>query len=405
MSKIAVVGGGPAGMMAAGRAAQCGHQVHLYEKNNVLGKKLSITGKGRCNITNDCTPEEFLEHIPSNPNFLYSAAYQFDCRGTQEFFSKEGLPLKVERGNRVFPCSDKAKDVVQVLERYLRKNGVTVHFRCSVHKIVLQEGKLCGIQTSGGFVPYDGVILATGGKSYPGTGSTGDGYPIAESIGHTILPLAPSLVPLKTVETWPAQLMGLSLKNIEIKLYEGTRECYSDFGELLFTHFGVSGPVILSASSHLPAKKKCVLTIDLKPALSHEILDKRVVRDFGKYCNRTLKHALDELLPKKIIPVIISLSGIDPEKKVNSITKEERNKIVSCCKCLTLTIQGPSGFDEAVVTRGGVCVKEVNPSTMESKQVKNVFFAGELLDVDGYTGGFNLQIAFSTGYLAGSSIS
>lgn len=406
--KIIVVGAGAAGLMAAGRAAEKGHEVHLYEKNNRIGKKILITGKGRCNVTNDSDVEGLLENIPGNPYFLYSAFYQLDSFQLQEFFRNLGLELKVERGKRVFPVSDRSLDVVLALEKYLKKNKVKLHLESPVDSILIEEGKAVGIRLKNGKEEKaDGVIVCTGGLSYPGTGSTGDGYRFAKAAGHHVTKLYPSLVPLKTAEDWCHALMGLSLKNIEITIKNNKgKKIYSDFGEMLFTHFGVSGPVILSASRHiiLTIEEGYKLFIDLKPAMDEKKLDLRLLRDFEKYANKDFANALDDLLPQKLIPVIIQLVEIDPRKKVNSITKEERKRLCTLLKALPLTITGTTGYNEAVVTCGGIHVDEIDPSTMESKFVKNLHFAGEVLDVDAYTGGFNLQIAFSTGYVAGESI-
>lgn len=406
--KIIVVGAGAAGLMAAGRAAEKGHEVHLYEKNNRIGKKILITGKGRCNVTNDSDVEGLLENIPGNPYFLYSAFYQLDSFQLQEFFRNLGLELKVERGKRVFPVSDRSLDVVLALEKYLKKNKVKLHMESPVDSILIEEGKAVGIRLKNGKEEKaDGVIVCTGGLSYPGTGSTGDGYRFAKAAGHHVTKLYPSLVPLKTAEDWCHALMGLSLKNIEITIKNNKgKKIYSDFGEMLFTHFGVSGPVILSASRHiiLTIEEGYKLFIDLKPAMDEKKLDLRLLRDFEKYANKDFANALDDLLPQKLIPVIIQLVEIDPRKKVNSITKEERKRLCTLLKALPLTITGTTGYNEAVVTCGGIHVDEIDPSTMESKFVKNLHFAGEVLDVDAYTGGFNLQIAFSTGYVAGESI-
>lgn len=406
--KIIVVGAGAAGLMAAGRAAEKGHEVHLYEKNNRIGKKILITGKGRCNVTNDSDVEGLLENIPGNPYFLYSAFYQLDSFQLQEFFRNLGLELKVERGKRVFPVSDRSLDVVLALEKYLKKNKVKLHLESPVDSILIEEGKAVGIRLKNGKEEKaDGVIVCTGGLSYPGTGSTGDGYRFAKAAGHHVTKLYPSLVPLKTAEDWCHALMGLSLKNIEITIKNNKgKKIYNDFGEMLFTHFGVSGPVILSASRHiiLTIEEGYKLFIDLKPAMDEKKLDLRLLRDFEKYANKDFANALDDLLPQKLIPVIIQLVEIDPRKKVNSITKEERKRLCTLLKALPLTITGTTGYNEAVVTCGGIHVDEIDPSTMESKFVKNLHFAGEVLDVDAYTGGFNLQIAFSTGYVAGESI-
>ena len=406
--KVIVVGAGAAGLMAAGRAAEKGHEVHLYEKNNRIGKKILITGKGRCNVTNDSDVQGLLDNIPGNPYFMYSAFYQLDSFGTQEFFRNLGLELKVERGKRVFPVSDRSLDVVLALEKYIKQNKVKLHLESPVESILMEEGKAAGIRLKNGKEEKaDGVIVCTGGLSYPGTGSTGDGYRFAKAAGHHVTKLYPSLVPLKTAEDWCHELMGLSLKNIEITIKNKKgKKVYTDFGEMLFTHFGVSGPVILSASRHiiLTIDEGYKLYIDLKPAIDEKKLDARLLRDFEKFANKDFVNALDELLPQKLIPVIIKLAEIDPRKKVNSITKEERKRLVSLLKALPLTITGVTGYNEAVVTCGGIETDEIDPSTMESKLVKNLHFAGEVLDVDAYTGGFNLQIAFSTGYTAGEFV-
>ena len=406
--KVIVVGAGAAGLMAAGRAAEKGHEVHLYEKNNRIGKKILITGKGRCNVTNDSDVEGLLDNIPGNPYFMYSAFYQLDSFGTQEFFKNLGLELKVERGKRVFPVSDRSLDVVLALEKYIKQNKVKLHLESPVDSILVEDGQAAGIRLKNGKEEKaDGVIVCTGGLSYPGTGSTGDGYRFAKAAGHHVTKLYPSLVPLKTAENWCHELMGLSLKNIEITVKNNKgKKVYTDFGEMLFTHFGVSGPVILSASRHiiLTIEEGYKLYIDLKPAMDEKKLDARLLRDFEKFANKDFINALDELLPQKLIPVIIELAEIDPRKKVNSITKEERKRLLNLIKALPLTITGVTGYNEAVVTCGGIETDEIDPSTMESKLVKNLHFAGEVLDVDAYTGGFNLQIAFSTGYTAGEFI-
>ena len=406
--KVIVVGAGAAGLMAAGRAAEKGHEVHLYEKNNRIGKKILITGKGRCNVTNDSDVQGLLDNIPGNPYFMYSAFYQLDSFALQEFFRGLGLELKVERGRRVFPVSDRSLDVVLALEKYIRQNGVRLHLESPVDSILMEDGKAVGIRLKNGKEEKaDGVIVCTGGLSYPGTGSTGDGYRFAKAAGHHVTKLYPSLVPLKTAEEWCHTLMGLSLKNIEITIKnQKGKKIYTDFGEMLFTHFGVSGPVILSASRHiiLTIEEGYKLYVDLKPAMDEKKLDARLLRDFEKYANKDFVNALDELLPQKLIPVMIDLAEIDPRKKVNSITKEERKRLIGLLKALPLTITGVTGYNEAVVTCGGIETDEIDPSTMESKLIKNLHFAGEVLDVDAYTGGFNLQIAFSTGYTAGEAV-
>ncbi len=409
MANVFVIGGGAAGMMAAGRAAERGHTVHLYEKNDRLGKKLYITGKGRCNITNDSDIDTHLENIPGNPYFMYSAFYTLDSEATKAFFHKLGLETKTERGNRVFPVSEKAGDVVRALEKYLKKNGVVIHTNSTVKHILTQGQSVTGIcLEKGKQIKADCVIVCTGGLSYAGTGSTGDGYKMARELGHTVTKLYPSLVALKTKESWCHQLMGLSLKNCAIAVKnEKGKAIYKDFGEMLFTHFGVSGPMILSASRHIVKqleKESYTIEIDLKPALEEKVLDGRILRDFQKYANKDFRNALDELLPQRLIPVMIDLAGISPTKKVHDITKQERKRLIEQIKHLTLTVCGTAGFQEAVVTCGGVCVDEIDPSSMASKKIKGLYFAGEVLDVDAYTGGFNLQIAFSTGYTAAENI-
>lgn len=403
--KIVVIGAGPAGIMAAGKAAENGNQVILVEKNNRIGRKILISGKGRCNITNNTDIEGLIENTPGNGCFLYSAFYTFSNTDLIDFFNKYGLKTKVERGGRVFPVSDNAKDVVDTLNAFLKKKRVDLWLNSPVEKILTEDKKVTGIMLkSGKIISCDMVVLATGGASYPGTGSTGDGYKMAKELGHTIVPLKPSLVPLITKEEWVKDLQGLSLKNVSITLVDNKgKKIYSDFGEMLFTHFGVSGPIILSASRHILYYdyKGVKLIIDLKPALAEEKLDERIQRDFLKFSRKQFKNSLDELLPQKLIPVIVRLSKIDSAKTVNQITKEERRFLVKLLKNLTLTINGARPIEEAIVTSGGVSVDEINPSTMESKLIKGLFFAGEVIDLDAYTGGFNLTIAFSTGYLAG----
>lgn len=410
MSKIYVVGGGAAGMLAAIFAARNGHKVVLLEKNEKLGKKLFITGKGRCNITNACDRDEFFEQVVSNPKFFFRAFHAFNNYETMHFFEQIGLPLKTERGNRVFPESDKSSDVIAVLKRELERQSVEIRYKSDVKEIVVKDGSFYGLHLKDVKEELigDAVIIATGGLSYQLTGSTGDGFKFARTMGHTTTQMYPSLVPIHTKETFVKELMGLSLKNIEVVITSGQKTVYRDFGELLFTHFGVSGPVILSASSHivpyLNKQEPLMISIDLKPALSVEQLDARILRDFEEFKNKQFKNSLDQLLPNKLIDVIIRLSCIDSEKKVNSITKEERLRLVSLLKHLTLQITKLSDYDQAVVTKGGINIKEINPSTMESKLVKHVYFAGEILDLDALTGGFNLQIAWSTAYLAGTSV-
>ncbi len=403
--KVVVIGAGPGGIMAAGKASSRGRDVILFEKNDRIGKKILISGKGRCNITNDTDIEGLIENTPGNGNFLYSAFYTFSNRDLIEFFEKLGLKTKVERGGRVFPVSDSAKDVNNVLLKYLKMNNVDLKLNSAVKEIKTKDNAVEAVVLRDGATVYcDSVVLATGGASYPGTGSTGDGYSMAKALGHTIVDLRPSLVPLITEEPWVKDLQGLTLKNVSIQIINNKgKKIYSDFGEMLFTHFGVSGPVILSASRHILNYnyKDVKLVIDLKPALSEEKLDERIIRDFEKYSRKQFKNSLDDLLPKKMIPVIVSLSGIEPDKFVNQIKKEERRNLVKLLKNLTVNIIGSRPIQEAIVTAGGVSTDEINPSTMESKIVKGLFFAGEVIDVDAYTGGFNLTIAFSTGYLAG----
>jgi predicted Rossmann fold flavoprotein len=410
MGKVFVVGGGASGMLAAITAASHGAQVELFEKNEKLGKKLFITGKGRCNLTNACDKDTFFEQVVSNPKFFYGAYHKFNNFDTMHFFEKLGLPLKTERGNRVFPESDKSSDVIKVLRNELERRSVAVHYHSEVTGILTRENRFRGLRVKNhpGELAGDALVIATGGLSYPVTGSTGDGYAFAKTMGHSVTSLSPSLVPLHVKEDYVKDLMGLSLKNIEIIVTLGEKRIYRDFGELLFTHFGVSGPVILSGSSYINPymnqKEPVVLSIDLKPALTHEQLDSRILRDFEEFKNKQFKNSLGHLLPNKLIDVIIRLCLIDPEKKVNSVTKEERLRLVELLKHMIFHITGLGDYDQAVITRGGVNVKEVNPSTMESKLVKNVYFAGEVLDLDALTGGFNLQIAWSTAYLAGNNV-
>ncbi|GFO86732.1 MULTISPECIES: NAD(P)/FAD-dependent oxidoreductase [Anaerostipes] len=404
--KVIVVGGGAAGMMAAFWAAKEGDDVILLEQNEKLGKKLFITGKGRCNVTNACGIEELLDHVVTNKEFLYSGFYSFSNEMVIELLEKLGCPMKIERGNRVFPLSDRSSDVIRALEQGLRQNGVEIRLNTKVKNILKDNGCAAGVRLAGGdTVKADKVIVATGGMSYPSTGSTGDGYRFARENGHHITELVPALVPLQTAGDICSRLQGLSLRNIKAVLTADGKKVYDEFGEMLFTHFGVSGPVILSASSHLKQYrgKKLELHIDWKPALSDEQLDHRILRDFQKVMNKEFKNSLDHLLPKKAIPVMIELSGIPGHKKVNEITKEERRRLLSLMKDFTLTVTGARGFKEAIITQGGIDVKEIDPGTMESKKIKGLYFAGEVLDLDAVTGGFNLQIAWSTGYLAGSN--
>jgi len=405
---VIVVGGGPAGLMAAGTAAGQGKKVLLLEKNNSLGRKLLITGKGRCNLTNNTDQEGLLANIPGNPSFLYSAFYTFGSQELISFYEGLGVNLKTERGNRVFPASDKALDIVQALVRYVKKQKADIRLNEPVSEIkLLPEDIKEVVASSGRSYKCRKLILATGGLSYPGTGSTGDGYKFARNMGHKVTKLSPSLVPLKTQESWVHELQGLGLKNVGVKVSLGGKLLYQDFGEVMFTHYGISGPVTLSASRYLTdcfnksEAEPAIFSIDLKPALDHSALDKRLIRDLEKYKNKDFQNSLNDLLPQKMIPVIVELSGIPAGKKSNSVTKEERRNLGMILKELKFHITGPVGFNEAVITVGGVSVDEIKPGSMESKLVPGLYLAGELLDVDGYTGGFNLQIAFSTGYLAG----
>lgn len=412
MSKVIVVGGGAAGMMAAVTAAQNGHQVTLLERNEKLGKKVFITGKGRCNLTNASDIEEIFEHIVTNRKFLYSALYGFDNRACMDFFEENGLRLKVERGNRVFPVSDHSSDVIKTLEKKLKTLSVEIRLHTRVENLLTEsfqdKKRIAGVtDEKGKSYEADAVILATGGISYPSTGSTGDGHKMAEETGHKVTDLYPALVPLKAKEGFCRELMGLSLKNVTATFKEGKKVLYSEFGEMLFTHFGVSGPIILSGASVINqrlAKNEIQFFIDLKPALTEEQLQKRLTREFEENRQKQFKNACSGLFPARLIPVMIALSGIDPEKKACEISKEEKRGFARCIKALPLTVTGTGGYEEAIVTKGGVSVKDINPSTMESKQVCGLYFAGELIDVDAFTGGFNLQIAWSTGRLAGESV-
>lgn len=411
MNRVIVVGGGAAGAMAAIAAARSGSRTTLFEKNEKTGKKLFITGKGRCNVTNACETEELFGNVVSNGKFLYSAFYSFDNNSTMDFFEQAGCMLKTERGDRVFPKSDHSSDVIAALNRELSESGVEVFLHTPVKEILLEEtpdGKrVRGVRLADGREePADSVVVATGGISYESTGSTGDGYRFAERAGHKLAEAKPALVPFHIQEPFCRDMMGLSLKNVSVSLSCDGKELYQGFGEMLFTHFGVSGPLILTASSYYAKRaygKRAVLRLDLKPALTEEQLDRRILRDFEENRNRLFKNALGGLFPAKMIPVMVALSGIDPEKKVNEVTREERKGLVSLIKGLPMTVTGSRNFSEAIITQGGVSVKEINPSTMESKIVKGLYFAGEVLDLDALTGGFNLQIAWSTGHLAGCS--
>lgn len=394
MSRVAVVGGGAAGMFASVFAAENGNEVHVFEKNEKLGKKLFITGKGRCNVTNAADIETLLASVRANPKFLYSAFYGCSNDMVMDFFEKEGCPLKTERGERVFPVSDRSSDIISALERAMKKAGVKIHLRHEIRS--LEELKT-----------FDSIIVATGGMSYPSTGSTGDGYRFAKELDLKVTDLMPGLVPMNIEGEIPKMLQGLSLKNVTAAIYDGKKELYKEFGEMLFTHFGVSGPLILTGSSYISRQIKkgpLRLVIDLKPALSKEQLDARILREFEEGKNKQFKNVLGGLFPSKLIPVMIDLSGIEPEKKVNEISKAERERFVGLIKGFELTITSLRGWNEAIITRGGVSVKEINPSTMECKTHPGIYFVGEVLDLDAKTGGFNLQIAWSTAYLAGISV-
>ena len=400
-NSIFVVGGGAAGMMAAITAAENGAQVTLLERNDRLGKKLYITGKGRCNVTNDCAPEDFFQNVPRNPRFLYSAVYAFPPREVMAWFEARGCALKTERGNRVFPQSDKSASVIDALRAELRRLGVRVLQERALD-IVTQDGAVCGIETDGGFHKTERVILATGGCSYPQTGSTGDGYRMLEKLGHTIVPPVGSLVPLVEKGYDCKQMQGLALKNVALRLVnQKGKTVFEEFGELLFTHFGLSGPVVLSASAHMNEKDAYTVLLDLKPALDERKLDLRLLRDFEKFQNRDFENALVELLPRSMIPVIVRRSGIPAEEKVHSITREQRRALLELMKRFPVEIACKAPVEEAIVTSGGVKVSEIEPGTMQSKRVHGLYAAGELLDVDAYTGGFNLQIAWATGRAAG----
>ncbi|MDR3288357.1 MAG: NAD(P)/FAD-dependent oxidoreductase [Peptococcaceae bacterium] len=402
---VVVVGGGAAGMMAAGQAAMAGAAVRLLEKKERLGSKVLISGKGRCNLTHDARAEELIEAYPGNGRFLQGILHEFDSGRLREFFAEYGLETKTERGGRVFPVSEAAKDVVQALSQYLQAGGVAVECRQTVKEIQLKDGRVSGVRTAAGVIPGKAVIICTGGASYPGTGSTGDGYRIAQALGHTVVTPRPSLVPLRTREDWVQEVQGLSLRNVEVSLWVRGKKKAAKFGEMLFTHFGLSGPVILTLSREadeaLRAGEEVRLQIDLKPALTQEQLDLRLQRDFQRFSNKQCKQALDDLLPKSLIPVVIRLSGIDPERVVHQMTREERQRLGKLLKALTLTLTGALPLAAAIVTAGGVDVKEIDPKTLASRKVQGLYWAGEVVDVDGVTGGYNLQAAFAMGYRAG----
>lgn len=418
MSKVIIIGGGAAGMMAALFAARNGHEVHLYEKNEKLGKKLFITGKGRCNVTNAGDMDTLFHSVISNPKFLYSAFYGFTNEQVMELFEELGVPLKVERGSRVFPVSDHSSDVISALSRELKKLGVEVNLHSEVKEVLIQEidsksedifqREVSGvILQNGKQVMGDSCIVATGGISYASTGSTGDGYRFAKESGHHITELLPSLVPMEVKEWYAKELQGLSLRNVNVTIFDGKKKIYEEFGEMLFTHYGVSGPIIISASSKIGKRlqeRELKLNIDLKPALTAEQLDQRILRDFEENRNKRFKNSVDKLFPAKLKPIMIELSGISPEKKVNEISKEERQRFGALIKNFDMTLTGLRSFKEAIITKGGVSVKDIDPGTMESKKVKGMYFIGEVLDLDALTGGFNLQIAWSTAAAAGNSI-
>ena len=416
MANVIVIGGGPAGMMAAITAAEYGNNVTIIEKNSDFGKKLLITGKGRCNITSSLYMSEFIKNTPGNGQFLYSAFQNYTNTDIIDFLKNQGLEVKEERGNRIFPVTDKSIDVLNCFKSKINELKIKKLFNTRVQKILVQNGEVLGVRTEKEIIQTDKIILATGGKSYPLTGSTGDGYLIAKNIGHKVTEIRPSLVPLVIYEKNECkEMQGLSLRNVGIKIIDESKNklIYEDFGEMVFTHFGISGPTILSGSAHLVRYKeidnlmkeqKIKLQIDLKPALTEEQLDERILRDFKEFKNKQFKHALDKLLPQKMIPIVIKKTKINEEKRVNEITKEERRNLVKVLKKFELTIKDFRPVEEAIITSGGINIKEINPKTMESKLVKGLYFAGEIIDVDSYTGGFNLQIAYSTGYTAGMHV-
>ena len=409
MSKVAIIGGGAAGMLCGVYAARRGHQVHILEKNEKLGKKLFITGKGRCNVTNDSDTEELFPAVMSNRKFLYSAFYTYGSRDVMEFFEEAGVPLKTERGNRVFPVSDHSSDIIRALERELKKAGAQIHLHTEVKEVCTQDEKVTGVLLSDGtFFEADTVVVATGGLSYPSTGSTGDGYRFAAETGHTVTECMPSLVPLTTKEAYIPLMKGLSLRNIELTVKRGKKTVYQDFGEMMFTHFGITGPLVLSASAKigkfLQKGEELNAYLDLKPALSHEQLDDRILREFSSAQNKQFKNVIGVLFPSSLTPVIIGLGPIPEDKVIHDISREDRLAFGSLIKSFPFTITGLGGFSEAVITRGGVSVREIQPGTMESKKIKNLYFIGEVLDLDAVTGGYNLQIAWSTAYLAATDV-
>lgn len=398
---VIIVGGGAAGSLAGAYCGEWGKKTIIFEPNGRIGKKLAITGKGRCNVTNNCTNDQLMKNIPINSKFLYSAFSQYSAQDVMSFFEAAGVPLKTERGNRVFPQSDKAADIVSALEKKLKQFGVKI-IKERVSKLLVENGICIGVEAGGKKYTASSVLIATGGKSYPATGSTGDGYTLAKQAGHTVTKLAPSLVPILCNEKYCADMMGLSLRNVMLSLYDNDKKIYSELGEMLFTHFGVSGPLVLSASSHIRSieKDRYKMLIDLKPGLSLEQLDARILRDFSENKNKIFGNSLPKLLPAKLVPTAVKLSGIEGERKVNLVTREERKKFAALLKSFPLTVKGFRPIEEAIITSGGINIKEINPKTMESKLTPRLFFAGEIIDVDAYTGGFNLQIAFSTAYCA-----
>ncbi len=408
MSKVLIVGGGAAGMLASIFSARNGHEVHVYEKNEKLGKKLYITGKGRCNLTNACDMDALFASVRTNSRFLYSAFYGFTNQDTMAFFEEEGLKIKTERGERVFPLSDRSADVLDTLRRSMRRAGVEVHLNTEVKDIIVEAEEARGLILSDKTrIEGDAVIVATGGLSYPVTGSTGDGYRFAKEAGHKVTDCIPSLTPFNIREQFVKDLQGLSLKNVELRICNGKKEVFREFGEMMFTHFGITGPLVLTASSYvgaLAAKQELQAVLDLKPALSEEQLDQRILREFDANHNKSFKNVIGSLFPAKLTPVMIGLSGIDQDKKVHDISREERQGFVKLTKSLPMTVTGLRDYKEAIITKGGVAVKEINPSTMESKFVKGLYFIGEVLDLDAVTGGFNLQIAWSTAYAAGNAV-
>lgn len=403
MKKVIIIGAGPAGMMAAIEASK-NNNVFLLDGNDKLGKKLFITGKGRCNVTNAKNIGDFFDYIKGNPEFLYSSLYSFTNEDTMKFFESRGIKLKVERGDRVFPLSDKSSDIIKGLKMALKENNVNILFNHKVTDINVVNNKIISVVCNDKIIEGDYFIIATGGASYESTGSKGEGQKFAKKMGHKVVPLKPSLVPIELEEKFVQNLMGLSLKNVNLKIFENNKVVYNELGEMLFTHFGISGPLVLSGSRFIKENEKYKVSIDLKPALDFKALDNRILRDFKKYSNKEFKNSLNDLLPKKIIDTIIMLSNIKEDKKVNEITKEERKNLVSLLKNLTFNVKGLRSLNEAIVTKGGVDTHEIDPSTMKSKIISNLSFAGEVIDVDAFTGGYNVQIALSTGYIAGSSI-